>query len=210
MTLQEFRDAVRYETGNELDSQYDDTMLDRWLFLSYQKLYRRVSAAVPGLFTTTSSNIAVTSNQLLAKPTRFKSPERIEVLINGQWLSVPHASKTHPEQDGYLGWSEQGSNFVITPAGAAPGTYRIVYVQGPHATAFQPTEVTEGFEDVIVQWSAAKARGRMEEANQHQKAGDAALAEQLAALKAGRRGSAPEPGMVFGYGSGSMYDEELP
>lgn len=209
LLLDDLRDLVRSETGNDEDTQITDTQIGTWFWLAYGQLQRELSASFPDLYEKTSGETTlVNGNGTLNKPSDYSKLVRIEVKIGEVWQVVPHASKANPQLDGYVGFEEQGAAFQITPSAGCAGTYRIIYVFVPSET-FPADDIPRGFEDVLIQRVIAKAQIRIGgDPVPHNAEADRVYKRMTKALKTGRRGVGPEPGLITGYGAGASYGED--
>lgn len=202
-TVDDYYDIVRAETANDEDTQFTDAQLDLWGTVEYKKLHKRLSNRFPELFTATSDEVVLTTGQQeISKPNNLAKLLHVEREESGVWTALPKATKVTPERDPYLGWREEGALVVITPAGSAPGTYRLKFVITP-SSSWPAGDIPSGFEDIIFQKVIAKCKIRMEsDPTPHWQEADRTWNEQVKAQRS-RQGTDPEPGFVTGYGAGS-------
>lgn len=203
MDIADIYNSIRAESANDEDDQVSDAQLNTWLTIEYRKLHKRLSARFPSLYTGTSATTTlVTDQQTITKPSNLAKIVHVERLEGSTWFALPKASKVAPELDAYIGWYEQGSTIVITPAASAPGSYRIKFVIAP-ASQFPASDIPTGFEDIIFQKVIAKLQNRIGgDPSPHLDEADRTWKEQVRAQQ-NRLGGDPEPGFVSGFGSGS-------
>ncbi len=205
MDLAGYISQIRSETDNDDDEQYTDEHLGAWLLSVYQRWHRRVEAAFPDLFEASETQgLAAGAN--IFKPGRFGKLVRVLRRVGTEYVALSQASPVNPEIDTFLGYTEKAEEIELTPSSMSEGTYLLKYVEGPHETEFQPSEILPGHEEVIIEWAKAKAYERMDELQKSaaaKKAGDDVLKQAIRDMKIARRGAAPRPGFVS-----VRYDEE--
>lgn len=197
MTLTELKNDIRNRTAHDGDQQVVDVdHLEPWIHLEYRKLYRKLVRRFPERYIVTSSSTTLSgSTQTIARPAAVGRLLRVERSDLGTWIGVPRSSSFLPELDQYLGFREEGANYVISPLVEAPGTYRLVYVPKPSA-AYVEADIPDGFEEVIIERVVAHVVSRTSEddAQVHRDLAQECWDEACAALAPTTEG--PEPGFV--------------
>lgn len=177
------RTATRYDVVTP--SPVDNAQVTVWLDQEHKRFRRQLNVTAPQLYMTATGTTAITAgNQSLAKPADFERLIRIERLETAVWVTVEASDDTNLETQCFLGFSEQGANFIISPLVSAPGSYRIVYSKTV-AAGYTTLEVPDGLEDVIVERVCARVKERLEPetAAIHFQIADRIWNEQLPLLK---------------------------
>ena len=191
---------IRTATSHDADDQVSDAQLTSWLQVEQDRVRVRLGAAVPSLYNATASTTLTAGQDTITKPVDFLAMRRLERQYNSLW--EPVAIGDGLSTNGYSGvysWidvREQGNTFVISPADAAPGTYRLTYIT-VGATLYTPTalDVPLGLEDVLIERVSARVRERCEEdPSAHLRRADEVWREMLPALKK-RYGAHPVSGL---------------
>ena len=177
------------------DQQLPSDAIIRRLDDEYRRLRRRLSAEFPTLYEGLSSVSTLTgSTTSFAKPTDCETVRVVEKQSGAYWTSLPVAPSLNRDEIGALCFYEQGANIVLTPAGSAPGSYRVFYVMAPASTV-TTYDVPDGLEGIIVEKTSAWGRQRHDEdPTFHLQEAQRIWDEQYMALW-NRYGSSGQPGL---------------
>jgi hypothetical protein len=177
------------------DQQLPSDAIIRRLDDEYRRLRRRLSAEFPSLYEALSSTSVLTgSTTSFAKPTDCETVRVCEKQSGAYWTSLPVAPSLNRDEIGACCFYEQGANIVITPLGAAPGSYRLYYIKAPAATV-TTYDVPDGLEGIIIEETSAWARQRHNEDPMfHKQAAKQIWDDQYMALW-NRCGSSGQPGL---------------
>lgn len=207
MLVSEAITRIKTRTSHDSDDQVSTAQFIEYIQSVQDDIRRKVSAAVPSLYTTTASTTlsgtVLGTGDTIALPATFLYLVRLEKQVGSgspaHYFPVPPGDGLHT--DGWENWGlsfrEEATNLVISPIESAAGTYRLTYVTAS-STLVDGTstiEIPRGTEDILIEWCSARVRERCyEDPTMNQNRGDRLWAELLPVIKK-RYGNHPQTGL---------------
>lgn len=162
---------VRTATARDSDLRLTDTMMAAWVDIESKRLWYYLSQEIPELTeSTVAATVAAGSSTINMNALTSSSYYRLHLLekafSDGVYDEVPSANYAHPARVSGLVFRESiisgAPTITLYPADSAPGTYRVRYTPLV-APGYTTVPVPEGFEDVVIERVAARARIRFKE-----------------------------------------------
>lgn len=152
---------VRTATSHDLDDQVSLAQYVAFVQSEQDRMRLRLSSAVRTLYNNTyspASYVLAGAAVTLAKPSDFLAMVRMEKLFGSTYFPVWVADglDTSGLRSG-LEFREEGDNYIVEPADAAPGTYRLTYVDTGAVLCHTPKTVRLACAAALPAYTAAGA-----------------------------------------------------